>query len=112
MELVQIFMLFLLAVATITLIVISIKLTDLVAETRAARLSVQNIEADELFSHGQQNQQNRLLQQHRQEEILLLLRDIAQQMSQRQLPERYRAAAAEKAQVANQAVVGRFSSGR
>jgi hypothetical protein len=73
---------------------------------------VQNIEADELFSHGQQNQQARLMQHHRQEEILLLLRDIAQQMSQRQLPERYRSAVAEKAETANQAAVSRFSSGR
>lgn len=112
MELVQIFMLFLLAVATVTLIVISIKLTDLLAESRATRLSVQNIEADELFSHGQQNQQIRLLQQHRQEEILLLLRDIAQQMSQRQLPERHRAAVIEKAQSVGQTELSRFSNGR
>ena len=112
MELVQIFMMFLLAVATITLIVISIKLTDLLAESRAARLSVQNIEADELFQQGHQNQQARLVQQHRQEEILLLLRDIAQQMSQRQLPERNRAAAIEKVESINQTAISRFSSGR
>ena len=73
---------------------------------------MQNIEADELFSHGQQNQQARLVQQHRQEEILLLLRDIAQQMSQRQLPERHRSAAVENAEAANQAAVSRLSSGR
>lgn len=112
MELVQIFILFLLAVATITLIVISIKLTDILAESRAARLSVQNIEADELFSDGAKNQQARLMQQHRQEEILLLLRDIAQQISQRQLPERHRALVQEKAASVSQPTFSRFNGGR
>lgn len=96
MELVQIFTVFLLLVATVTLIVISIKLTDLLAENRSLRLSVQNIEADELFAHGHQNQQARQAQQQRQEEILLLLQDIARQMSQRQATEPQRSSSLEK----------------
>ncbi|WP_306523713.1 hypothetical protein [Rheinheimera sp.] len=112
MELVQIFIMFLLLVITLTLIVVSIKLTDLLSESRAARLAVQNIEADELFQHGHLNQQARLAQQDRQEEILLLLRDIASQMSLRQPAERYRASSTDKAESNNQAAVSRFSQNR
>jgi len=101
MELVQIFTVFLLLVATITLIVISIKLTDLLAENRSLRLAVQNIEADELFQQGHQNQQARQTQQQRQEEILLLLQDIAKHMSQRQTAEPQRSSSVEKTSTAS-----------
>lgn len=93
MELVQIVTVFLLVVVTVTLIVISIKLTDLLAENRSLRLSVQNIEADELFVHGNRNQQARQVQQQRQEEMLQLLREIAKQLSQRQPADPHRGAA-------------------
>lgn len=69
MDLVVIFTLVLLTIIALTLVIISIKLTDLLAESKASRAAVQNIESDELFRQGYQNQQARLSQAEHLEQI-------------------------------------------
>ncbi len=83
MDLVPIFILVLLTIIAITLLIISIKLTDLLAESKASRSAVQNIESDELFRHSYQNQQARLAQAQHTEQILTLLQGMQHLLSSR-----------------------------
>lgn len=83
MDLVPIFILVLLTIIAITLVIISIKLTDLLAESKASRTAVQNIEADELFRQSYQNQQARLAQAQHTEQILTLLQGMQHLLSSR-----------------------------
>lgn len=76
MDLVPIFILVLLTIIAITLVIISIKLTDILAESKASRTAVQNIESDELFRHSYQNQQARQSQAQHIEQILTLLQGM------------------------------------
>jgi len=83
MDLVPIFILVLLTTIAITLVLISIKLTDLLAESKASRAAVQNIESDELFRQSYQNQQARLSQAQHTEQILTLLQGMQHLLSSR-----------------------------
>lgn len=83
MELITIFIIVLLAVIAVTLVLISIKLTDLLAESKASRVSVQNIEADEFFRQSYLNQQLRSQQAAHTDEILQLLQKIDLLLSQK-----------------------------
>lgn len=81
MDLVHIFTLVLLTIIAITLVIISIKLTDLLAESKASRMSVQNIESDDLFRQGYQNQQTRQSQAQHLEQILTQLEGLQHLLS-------------------------------
>jgi hypothetical protein len=83
MDLVPIFILVLLSIIAITLVLISIKLTDLLAESKASRTAVQNIESDELFRQSYQNQQAWLSQAQHTEQILTLLQGMQHLLSSR-----------------------------
>jgi type II secretory pathway pseudopilin PulG len=83
MDLVPIFILVLLTIIAITLVLISIKLTDLLAESKASRTAVQNIESDELFRQSYQSQQARLSQAQHTEQILTLLQGMQHLLSSR-----------------------------
>ena len=83
MELITIFIIILLAVIAVTLVLISIKLTDLLAESKASRVSVQNIEADEFFRQSYLNQQLRIQQAGHTDQILQLLQGIDLLLSQK-----------------------------
>lgn len=83
MDLVPIFILVLLTTIAITLVIISIKLTDLLTESKASRNAVQNIESDELFRLSYQNQQARLSQAQHTEQILTLLQGMQHLLSSR-----------------------------
>jgi hypothetical protein len=81
MDLVPIFTLVLLTIIAITLVIISIKLTDLLTESKASRKAVQNIESDDLFRQGYHNQQARASQVQHLEQILTQLEKVQHVLS-------------------------------
>ena len=81
MQLLTLLLIVALVVIAAILVIISIKLTDLVAEAKACRLAVQNIEADDLFQQGHFSEnQRKALQQH-QTDLLNLLQRIEIQLN-------------------------------
>jgi len=76
MQLLTVFLIVVLSVIVATLVIISIKLTDLVAETKACRIAMQNIEADDLFQQGHFSEQHRKDLQNHHLEVLSLLQRI------------------------------------
>lgn len=76
MQLLTVFLIVVLSVIVATLVIISIKLTDLVAETKACRIAMQNIEADDLFQQGHFSEQQRKELQNYNMEVLSLLQRI------------------------------------
>jgi hypothetical protein len=76
MQLLTVFLIVVLSVIVATLVIISIKLTDLVAEAKACRIAVQNIEADDLFQQGHFSENQRKELRNHNSEILSLLQRI------------------------------------
>jgi hypothetical protein len=90
MQLLTVFLIVALSIIATTLIIISIKLTDLVTETKASRIAVQNIEADDLFQQGYFSEQHHKIQQNHNAEVLSLIQRIELQLSPKPKAERPR----------------------
>ncbi len=80
MQLLTVFLIVALSVIAATLIIISIKLTDMVAEAKASRIAVQNMEADDLFRQGHFSEQQSKERRQHNIDILCLLERIEAQL--------------------------------
>lgn len=76
MQLLTVFLMVALTVIVATLVIISIKLTDLVTEAKACRIAVQNIESDDLFQQGHFSEHQRKEFNQHNADILSLLQRI------------------------------------
>lgn len=112
MQLLTVFLIIVLSVIATTLIIISIKLTDLVAETKASRMAIQNIEADDLFQQGHFSEQQRKEVQHHNLEILTLLQRIEEQLGSKLKADRSRSGVLMQADTSVTTAASRFSNAR
>lgn len=112
MQLLTVFLIIVLSVIATTLIIISIKLTDLVAETKASRMAIQNIEADDLFQQGHFSEQQRKEVQHHNLEILTLLQRIEDQLESKLKADRSRSGVLMQADTSVTTAASRFSNAR
>lgn len=112
MQLLTVFLIVVLSVIAATLIIISIKLTDLVAETKASRIAIQNIEADDLFQQGHFSEHQRKEVQHHNLEILTLLQRIEEQLGPKLKADRSRTGVLTQAEPSLTAAASRFSNAR
>ncbi|MFN6970367.1 MAG: hypothetical protein ACK4NN_05840 [Rheinheimera sp.] len=88
MQLLTVFLIVALTVIAATLVIISLKLTDLVTEAKACRIAVQNIEADDLFQQGHFSEHQRKAFHQHNAEILGLLQRIEVQLNPKLKTER------------------------
>lgn len=112
MQLLTVFLIVALSVIATTLIIISIKLTDLVTEARASRIAVQNIEADDLFQQGHFSEHQRKEVQHHNSEILTLLQRIEEQLGTKLKTDRPRTSVLTQAEPSLTATSSRFGNTR
>jgi hypothetical protein len=112
MQLLTVFLIVVLSVIATTLIIISIKLTDLVTEAKASRIAIQNIEADDLFQQGHFSEhQTKELHQHN-TEILSLLQRIEIQLGTKLKADRPRSNVLAQAEPSLTATTSRFGNTR
>lgn len=90
MQLLTVFLIVVLTVIAATLVIVSIKLTDLVTEARACRIAVQNIEADDLFQQGYFSEHQRKQFHQHNADLLSLLQRIELQLNPKLKTERPR----------------------
>jgi hypothetical protein len=112
MQLLTVFLIIALSVIATTLIIISIKLTDLVAETKASRIAIQNIEADDLFQQGHFSEHQRKEVQHHSQEILTSLQRIEDQLALKLKTDRARTSVLTQAEPSLPAAASRLSNAR
>jgi|GEM_PF-3512837 len=112
MQLLTVFLIVSLLVIVATLIIISIKLTDLLTEAKACRIAVQNIEADDLFQQGHFSENKRKELHNHNTEILSLLQRIELQVGNKLKAERTRASVLTQADPSVDTVTTRFGSSR
>ena len=112
MQLLTVFLIVVLSVIVATLVIISIKLTDLVAEAKACRIAVQNIEADDLFQQGHFSEHQRKELQNHNSEILSLLQRIELLLGTKLKSERTRTTVLTQAEPSVSPAQTRFGSTR
>jgi hypothetical protein len=112
MQLLTVFLIVVLSVIATTLIIISIKLTDLVTEAKASRIAVQNIEADDLFQQGHFSEHQRKEFHHHNTEILTLLQRIEQLLGPKLKTDRPRTSVLTQTESSVNPAQNRFSSNR
>lgn len=112
MQLLTVFLIVSLSVIVATLIIISIKLTDLVTEAKACRIAVQNIEADDLFQQGHFSEHQRKELHNHNSEILSLLQRIELLLGTKLKTERPRASVLAQSESSIDPVPSRFGSSR
>lgn len=112
MQLLTVFLIVVLSVIVATLVIISIKLTDLVAEAKACRIAVQNIEADDLFQQGHFSEHQRKELHNHNSEILSLLQRIELLLGTKLKAERPRTTVLTPSEPAVNTTQNRFGSSR
>lgn len=112
MQFLTVFLIISLSVIVATLIIISIKLTDLLTEARACRIAVQNIEADDLFQQGHFSEHQRKELHNHNSEILSLLQRIELVLGSKLKTERPRASVLSAPESDASATPPRFGNSR
>lgn len=112
MQFLTVFLIVSLSVIVATLIIISIKLTDLLTEAKACRIAVQNIEADDLFQQGHFSEHQRKELHNHNSEILSLLQRIELVLGSKLKTERPRASGLPQQEPAVSAAPSRFGNSR